>query len=765
MRLHLSFRAKTIVGIALIEALLLGILVFSVMRFLRDSNEEQILRHARVTVSTFAAMSRDAVISHDLDSLQSFARQLSGTEGTVYARVLDADGRMLAEAGQAAALARPFVARDSLQQGSGDTFAISGTVASGGVRYGSVQIGLDIGSLAHTLADARRWSLSLVGLEMVLVALFSLMLGRYLVRQIAQFTRGAEQIAAGQLGLQLEVVGHDEIAQATRAFNRMSAAIQQGRDTLEARVRERTEALAHERDRAEAATRIKTDFLATMSHEIRTPMNAILGMQHLLQMTALTHQQRDYVDKTYAAAHALLGILNDILDFSKVEGGHVLLELAPFKLEDVLRKLSPILATAVGAKPVVLRFEPDPQLPAAVIGDELRLQQVLVNLAGNAVKFTERGEVVLSIRMLARDEARASVQFAVRDTGIGIAPEQQAVIFDSFTQAESSTTRRFGGTGLGLAISQRLVRLMGGELRVDSVPGEGSTFCFTVSYDCLDQEAGRQRQVLPRALIVAAAGGARRALSDICLGADGPPELADDIAAAEAWLASPAAIERPCSLVLLDCGSDADACWNNAQRLRAVLADRGKEAVRIVALSPLHGCRMLSQRIGEQPGVLDLALMQPLTPSMLADAWSGLGAPRAPVESERIQRLGGLHLLLVEDNPVNQQVATALLQLEGATVDVAANGEEGVGQVLAHPRYDAVLMDMQMPVMDGNEATRRLRALGFHDLPILALTANVMESDNAESLRAGVDGIIAKPIDFEQMIGMLVKHCAAPAER
>ncbi len=764
MRLHLSFRAKTVVGIALIEALLLGILVFSVMRFLRDSNEQQILRHARVTVSTFAAMSRDAVISHDLESLQSFARQLSGTEGTVYARVLDAAGHTLAEAGQAAALARPFVARDRLEQGGGDTFAISSPVTSGGVRYGSVQIGLDISNLEHTLADARRWSLSLAGLEMVLVALCSLILGRYLVRQIAQFTRGAEQIAAGQLGQQMEVVGQDEIAQATQAFNRMSAAIQQGRDTLEARVRERTEALAHERDRAEAATRIKTDFLATMSHEIRTPMNAILGMQHLLQLTALTHQQRDYVDKTYAAAHALLGILNDILDFSKVEGGHVLLELLPFKLENVLRKLSPILTTAVGAKPVALRYELDPQLPPMVMGDELRLQQVLVNLAGNAVKFTERGEMVLSVRVLARDAAQASVQFAVRDTGIGIAPEQLASIFDSFTQAESSTTRRFGGTGLGLAISQRLVRLMGGELRVDSVPGEGSTFSFTVNYDCVDAQAGQQRQALPRTLIVAPAGAARQALSDMCIGAGGSPELADDIAAAAAWLFS-AASARPCELILLDCGSDADACWSSAQFLRGVLAERGEASVRLIALSSLHGCRMLSQHISEQPGVLDLALMLPLTPSMLADAWSGLYAPSTPPDSERIQRLAGRHLLLVEDNPVNQQVATALLQLEGATVDVAANGEEGVAQVLAHPRYDAVLMDMQMPVMDGNQATRRLRALGFHSLPILALTANVMESDHAESLRAGVDGFIAKPIDFEQMIGMLLKHCAAPAER
>ncbi|GJJ03587.1 hypothetical protein RugamoR64_41250 [Duganella rhizosphaerae] len=770
MRLPLSFRAKTILGIALIEALLLGILVFSVLHFLRESNEQQVLRHARVTAETFAAMSRDAVISQDLESLQSFARQLSSTEGTLYAQVLDADQRVLVEAGQPEALAQPFVPHASLAEASDGMFSISSPVAVAGVNYGSVRLGLDVASLEQTLAAARRWSLGLAALEMALVALFSLLLGRYLIRQIAQFTHGAQMIAAGQLGGQLEVVGDDELAQATRAFNHMSQVILQGRETLEARVRERTEELSRERDavlvernRAETATRVKSQFLATMSHEIRTPMNGILGMQHLLRLTELSAQQRDYVDKTYAAAHSLLGILNDILDFSKVETGKLVLERVPFNLEQMLRNLALILGTSVQDKPVEVLFDLDPALPSDVLGDQLRLNQVLVNLAGNAVKFTERGSVVVGVQLQYCDASQVRLHFSVRDTGIGIAPEQQGSIFDSFTQAESSTTRRFGGTGLGLAISQRLVRLMGGELRVDSAPGVGSTFSFSVAYGRM--APGAPRAPLPlKVLVISASEQARQLLQTMIAGFGGEADGVRDVAAAQTLMGA----QSPYELVLLDgVGS-----WDDAARLRR------QTAVSLVALANAEATHGLHQRMREEPGVLDQVLMKPLTPAMLYEALCriapGDGSGDAPVAEAGpaaadavapALRLAGLRLLLVEDNPLNQQVASALLQLEGAEVDVANNGREGVDQVMSGPTYDAVLMDMQMPVMDGNEATRLLRAQGYTGLPILALTANVLEAERDECRAAGVDDFIAKPIEFDNMVVTVARYCAAAVQR
>ncbi len=383
---------------------------------------------------------------------------------------------------------------------------------------------------------------------------------------------------------------------------------------------------------AEAANKAKSQFLANMSHEIRTPMNAVLGMLYLLQRTELSPRQLDYVKKTQVASESLLSILNDILDFSKIEAGKLELEVTPFLLRDVMHNISAMLSAAAKERNLELRFAIDADLPYPLLGDTLRLQQVLVNLVGNGIKFTGQGEVVLSIRALAVTADEAKLEFAISDTGIGIAPELQEHIFDGFTQAEASTTRRFGGTGLGLAISRQLVELMGGKLTVASEPGRGSTFRFTVNFACAPMVTVNKR-----------------------------------LAAANANLQG--------------------------------------------------------------------------------------------------QRLSGLRLLVVEDNQINQQVAQEILMQEGATVIVASDGRQGADLILREEPFDAVLMDIQMPEMDGYEATRLIREeLGMTKLQIIAMTANALPADRERCLAAGMNDHLGKPLDVDLLITILHRLCGITPE-
>jgi PAS domain S-box-containing protein len=517
---------------------------------------------------------------------------------------------------------------------------------------------------------------------------------------------------------------------------------------------------------AEAASHAKSQFLANMSHEIRTPMNAILGMLSLLQRTNLSPRQLDYAGKTENAARSLLGLLNDILDFSKVEAGKLTLDPHPFHTDQLLRDLAVVLSASVGEKEIEVLFDVDPELPPVLVGDALRLRQVLMNLAGNAIKFTDFGEVVVSLRARRSNTDRVLLDVAVRDTGIGIAPENQARIFEGFTQAEASTTRRFGGTGLGLVICQRLVALMGGELTLRSVVGQGTVFQFSVTLGLpAAQPGGGETPAVAHALdvlIVDDNGIARDTLATM---AQANGWRVDAVASGEE------AIER------------LGQALQNGRRYDAVFMDwhmpglDGWESARLLKSAPLsaaldllimvtaHGRELLESKDLSEKSLLDGYLIKPVTGSMLVDALQLAQADRAgaPAPTAAVVGTGalqGLRILLVEDNETNQQVACELLAGEGARITVAGNGRIAVDLLAADSdAFELVLMDVQMPVMDGYAATRCIRGeLGLVALPVIAMTANALASDREASLQAGMTDHVGKPFDLAQLVRAIQRH-------
>lgn len=530
--------------------------------------------------------------------------------------------------------------------------------------------------------------------------------------------------------------------------------------SLERQVRQ---SLRQAADAANEASAAKSNFLANMSHEIRTPMNAVTGMLQLMRLTKLDARQKDYVDKADVGAKLLLDIINDILDFSKIEAGKQTLERIEFNLDSLLRELAVIGSGTLGAKDVEFVIDVDHRLPPRVIGDPTRLRQVLTNLVGNAVKFTLVGEVVLRVSVESLSDKRVAVMFEVNDTGVGISPDAMQTIFEGFSQADSSMSRRFGGTGLGLAISSRLVQLMGGMLQVQSEIGRGSRFFFSIELPVAAYLDTPEYMLPPElrdidVLVVDDNESARRSAVSMAGRLGWRAWEAESGTDAVSIVLEARDAGRPFSAVFMDWWMPGMDGWQASAAIRAALGDQAP----LIVMTTAHGREALEARDNDQSESMNGFIIKPVTASLLATSLAETHAARTHGARDLSSQSGlsGMCILVVEDNPANQQVARELLESQGGSVDISASGQDALHRLKDRQKiYDVIIMDIQMPGLDGYQTSNAIRKELELNIPIIAMTANVLGDVREKCVAAGMQDYISKPFAIDDLVSKIRLVC------